>query len=144
MRLMKFSNIIVLVAVFIFSACEHEQGGMEPEQQLQPTLSSIQANIFTPRCAFTGCHVSGPDFLPSSMPLSNTTQSFNSLVDQDSEERPQLERVDPGDAESSYLIHKLEGRSDIVGDRMPSGGPFLSTEQIDIIKQWIDNGAQNN
>lgn len=135
-------KIVFLIMIFALVACEHQQGSMEPEQE--PTLTSIQTNIFTPRCAFTGCHVAGANFLPGSMPLASRPQSFASLVDQDSEERPQLKRVDPGDAENSYLIHKLEGRSGIIGDRMPAGGPFLTTEQIEIIKQWIDAGAQNN
>ena len=50
-----------------------------------------------------------------------------------------------GDAENSYLVHKLEGRADIVGQRMPrTSGPFLTEGQISIIRRWIDQGAQNN
>jgi hypothetical protein len=53
--------------------------------------------------------------------------------------------VVPGDAENSYLVHKLDGRSDIVGQRMPrTSGPFLTEGQISIIRRWIDQGAQNN
>ena len=140
---MRISIILFLFILVFVSACEHEQTGMDPDMGLQPTLSSIQANIFTPSCALTGCHVAGTDFLPGSMPLENSTQSFNSLVDEDSEERPELKRVDPGNSDDSYLVHKLEGRSNIIGDQMPLGGE-LSTEQIDVIKQWIDAGAENN
>ena len=50
----------------------------------------------------------------------------------------------PGDANGSYLIHKLEGRSDIVGSRMPLGGPFLAQADIDVIRTWIAQGAPNN
>jgi hypothetical protein len=35
----------------------------------------------------------------------------------------------------------LEGSADIVGARMPLGGPFLSQEQIDQVRSWIANGA---
>jgi hypothetical protein len=52
--------------------------------------------------------------------------------------------VAPGSAETSYLIHKLDGRSDIAGLRMPQGGPFLSTGDVQVIRTWIDQGAQNN
>jgi len=53
--------------------------------------------------------------------------------------------VIPGDADNSYIIHKLEGRSDIIGVRMPRGnGPYLSDGQILVIKRWIANGAPNN
>ena len=55
-----------------------------------------------------------------------------------------LNRVTPGNAENSYLIHKLDGRSGIVGDRMPTNGPFLTPAQIDVIEQWINDGARNN
>jgi hypothetical protein len=54
-------------------------------------------------------------------------------------------RVVAGDPESSYLIHKLEGRPGIVGMRMPRGtGPFLTDGQIRIIRRWIEVGAPNN
>jgi hypothetical protein len=54
-------------------------------------------------------------------------------------------RVIAGNASGSYLIQKLEGASDIVGLRMPRNGPpFLTTEQIALIRQWITNGAPNN
>ena len=43
------------------------------------------------------------------------------------------------------MVHKLEGRSDIVGQRMPrTAGPFLTEGQIRIIRRWIDQGAQND
>ena len=51
----------------------------------------------------------------------------------------------PGDPENSYLIHKLEGRSGIVGRQMPfSGPPFLTNGQILVIKRWIEQGAKND
>jgi hypothetical protein len=53
-------------------------------------------------------------------------------------------RVRPNDAAGSYIVHKLEGGPDIVGVRMPQGGPFLSVAQIDTVKSWIDAGALNN
>jgi hypothetical protein len=50
-----------------------------------------------------------------------------------------------GNASGSYLIQKLEGASDIVGLRMPRNGPpFLTAAQIDLIRQWINNGAPAN
>ncbi|MCG8605377.1 hypothetical protein MJD09_10300 [bacterium] len=120
----------------VFFACQHNLGPL----RLEPTLDSIQFNIFTPKCALSGCHVPG-GFGP--MPLRNTTESFDNLVDIDSDEKPNVKRVKPGDANGSYLIHKIEGRSDIVGDRMPQGGPFLSTVEIENIKIWINELETN-
>ena len=42
------------------------------------------------------------------------------------------------------MIKKLQGAADILFERMPLGGPFLSSEEINIIGTWISNGAQNN
>jgi hypothetical protein len=62
------------------------------------------------------------------------------LVGVASSEVPSLQRVQPGNAENSYLVHKIEGRA-AVGARMPLGGPPLSQANIDLIKQWIVAGA---
>jgi hypothetical protein len=109
---------------------------------IQPTLESIQNNVFTPICS--ACH-SGPTSgmesdLPSGMDLSDVTASFNSLVNVASLEVPALFRVDPGDPDNSYLIHKLEG-TQAVGAQMPDGGPFLPQDTIDVIRDWIQQGA---
>ena len=67
--------------------------------------------------------------------------SHNNLVNTASSQIPSLDRVVPGNAENSYLVMKIEGRSGIVGARMPFGGPFLSQGLIDQIRAWIDAGA---
>jgi hypothetical protein len=51
----------------------------------------------------------------------------------------------PGDPESSYLVHKVDGRRGIVGNRMPNDGPpFLTDGQIQILERWIEIGAPRN
>lgn len=104
---------------------------------LSATLSSIQSQIFTPRCV--GCH---GDVTNSGLDL-RASVAFANLVNTRSSQSSLL-RVTPGDPESSYLVHKLDGRSGIVGSRMPQGGPFLSTAELDAIKDWITAGALNN
>ena len=106
---------------------------------IQPTLESIQNNVFTPICS--GCH-SGPTsgVLPSGMDLTEVTASFNNLVSIASLEVPALRRVNPGDPANSYLIQKLEG-THAVGDQMPSGGPPLPQNTIDAMRDWIQQGA---
>jgi hypothetical protein len=68
-------------------------------------------------------------------------RGYSSLVNAPSANKPGAIRVIPGDPENSYLIHKLEGRSGIVGDRMPRVPPYLSENQILVIKRWIELGA---
>jgi len=108
---------------------------------LQPSLTSIQNNVFKPTCSVVGCH-SGPPGpnLPSGMDLSSVSASSNSLINISSVQEPSIFRVAAGDADSSYLIQKLEGTA-AQGTRMPQGGPFLDQATIDVIRFWIDSGA---
>ncbi len=99
-----------------------------------PTYTQVQA-IFNSRCVF--CHgVSGGLSLQSS-------GSFSNLVNVSSSQIPTLDRVEPGDPDNSYLVWKIEGRSGIVGARMPLGG-ILSPGDIDLIRDWIAAGANND
>ncbi len=105
---------------------------------IQPTLSSIQDNVFSPSCS--GCHTGSGDQLPGSMDLSDADASFDNLVDVPSVQEPMIDRVEPGDAQASYLIDKLEGTQS-VGERMPAFAAPLEQSTIDTIRQWIDSGA---
>lgn len=106
---------------------------------IQPTLMSIQETVFTPSCS--GCHTGNGDMLPASMDLADTAASYENLVEVASVQEPDLERVTPGDADASYLIHKLEGTAD-TGNQMPAFSEPLEQSTIDTIRQWIDEGAE--
>jgi hypothetical protein len=49
----------------------------------------------------------------------------------------------PGDAAASLIIQKLS-LTPPFGDRMPRGGAYLSDATIQIIRDWIDQGAPDN
>jgi hypothetical protein len=67
---------------------------------------------------------------------------YASMVNVPSRQQTHLLMINPGDPESSYLIHKLEGRTGIVGLQMPRNGPpFLTEGQIRVVKRWIEIGA---
>jgi len=51
--------------------------------------------------------------------------------------------IKPGDVANSYVIHKIEGASNICGSQMPLGGSF-SASNLAKLKAWICNGAKNN
>jgi hypothetical protein len=102
---------------------------------LTADFDSIQAHVFTPIC--TVCHA-GAD-APHGLRL-DVANSYNLLVSVPSVEVPSLFRVKPGDPDSSYVIQKLEGHA-AVGARMPFGGPYLSSDVIAVIRQWITAGA---
>lgn len=106
---------------------------------IQPTISSIQNEVFTPICS--RCHTGPPGpTLPAGMDLSSESASFDSLVNVASIQQPGVLRVAPGDPDNSYLIHKLEGTA-ATGSRMPQGGPFLEQATVASIRQWIGDGA---
>lgn len=134
-----WSCLFLLAAVFSVAGCEHADplsaGGLEP------TLSDIQANIFSTSCALSGCHLGSG--APLGLDLSEG-QAHGNLVNVQSQEVPSLLRVDPGDPDASYLVRKIEGGPDIVGERMPRGRAPLSSEQIGLIRQWIQDGAPDN
>jgi hypothetical protein len=104
---------------------------------LQATLSSIQTNIFTPKCVNAGCHPGGG----APMSLSNGV-SFAALVGVSSVafNRP---RVAPGNANNSVLYLKVIADNS-VGRGMPLVGAPLSRTETDSIAAWINRGAQNN
>jgi uncharacterized protein (TIGR03118 family) len=109
-----------------------------------PTLTQLQANIFTPKCS--GCH-DGSQPASGSLPGAQNLSAGNTwanVVNVASKEQPSLMRVKPGDPANSYLIQKLEGAASISGSRMPLGGPYLDQATIDQVKAWIAAGAQNN
>jgi mono/diheme cytochrome c family protein len=101
-------------------------------------LSSIQTQIFTPKCA--GCH--GNAVQQAGLNLASGS-SFSSLVNVKSSQTS-ITLVVPGNPNDSYLIQKLEGRSGISGDRMPQGGPFLTDAEVESITDWITAGALDN
>ncbi len=97
---------------------------------------SIQDHVFTPICS--PCHngAGAPQGL-----ILDAAHSYSLLVGVPSNEVPSLDRVKPGDPNSSYIILKLTGAPGIVGKQMPLDQAPLPQSTIDVIRQWITNGA---
>jgi hypothetical protein len=141
----------IALAAMTLAACDESLSTIAgPTPNLEPRFSNIQQFIFeasdpSGRAGCTQCHTdAGGRTPPTGMNLRHET-AYATLVNVPSTEKPGLMRVQPGDPENSYLVHKLEGRSDIVGQRMPrTSGPFLTEGQIRIIRRWIERGAPND
>jgi len=120
-----------------------------PTPELQPTFSSIQQLVFeatdsTGRAACTSCHTDQGRMPSAGLNLRHET-AYAALVGARSGQRSDLMRVAPGDPGNSYLVHKLEGHSQMTGQRMPrTGGPYLTEGQVMIIRRWIERGAPND
>ncbi len=146
---MRVSSIVFVIALgFTASACDEKLSDVAgPSPNLQPTFSSIQRDIFSAtdsagRAACTQCHSGATP--ASGLTLGGAT-TYNELVNVVSNRKPGAIRVIPGNPDDSYLVQKLEGRSDIVGQRMPrTGGPYLTAGQMSIIRRWIALGAKND
>jgi len=99
--------------------------------------------ILTANCALSGCHAGAS---PAQGMNLSSGQAYANIVGVPSIESSLL-RVKPSEPDSSYLVHKIQGTQGSVGGsggRMPLGGAALSQTQIDAIRQWITDGAQNN
>jgi len=108
-----------------------------PLTGLQPTLASIQDNVFTVTCAVPGCH--GGVGAQQGLRLDPGFSAGN-LINVPSPRDSNLIRVVPGDPDASFIIQKLDG-TQTLGVRMPDGGPYLTTATVNVIRQWIQNGA---
>src|SRR6266513_2592072 len=114
-------------------------GGMP----LVATLPSIQANVFSIYCV--RCHTGATaPFGLSLDPEFSAGNLINVVSPRDPDPmHPTLIRVVPGDPDASFLIQKLQGtQAPELGERMPDGGPYLLTPTINVIRQWIQDGAQ--
>jgi len=104
------------------------------------TLTEIQEAIFTPTCAVSGCHTGGS---PAAGQNLSEGQAFDNLVNVPSSQDDSLTRVIPGNPDDSLLVQKVEGTQPI-GQRMPLGGTPLSNAEIQMIRDWIEAGAEDN
>jgi len=111
--------------------------GSSSATPLEPTLASIQANVFSVSCAISGCHGGGTVQFGLSL---DPGLSAGNLINVASQQDPTLIRVVPGNPDGSFIIQKLEG-TQTVGRRMPDFSPPLPQATIDVIRQWIADGA---
>lgn len=135
-RLLYFFTIVLLVS------CEHDivepDNSMEQSQGVNQVMNPCDPNkvyfqndilpIFTSTCAYSGCHDAGT--ATKGVILTTYENVINSNV------------IDPFDPDDSELFERITDTD--VGDRMPLGKPPLNSTQIQKIRQWILDGAQNS
>lgn len=132
------------LVIFVAGGC---QGGVNPvgpptgrtisyAQEVQP--------IYDAHC--TSCHVAGglgSSFGGSTMRL-NAGESHASTVNQASSQRPDLLLIKPGDSAGSLLFLKVSSNTPPSGETMPIFGTKLTSTELSILRDWIDQGAPNN
>jgi len=102
---------------------------------VQSDFQEIQDTVFTPIC--TQCHIGAA--APHGLRL-DAVNSYALLVNVNSDEVPTLKRVNPGNPDQSYIVHKIEGTQSS-GGRMPLNQAKLPQDRIDLIRRWIAAGA---
>lgn len=125
--------------------CQDSDTSVAPA--LDPTLSNVKDVVFTPSCAFNGCHgaasqAAGLDLQSDGLAarlLGHTVKAATSLP-----------LVAPGDPEGSWLYQRVS-RCNAVNDNgstvanMPLNAPFLLNDgAVAMVREWIAQGAQDN
>jgi hypothetical protein len=115
------------------------RGQIGVSEIIDPTLTSVQNNVFTPACATSGCHKGK---VPSAGLDLTAGNAWAAIVNVGSVQVPTLLLVSPGDSANSYLMQKIQGTA-ASGGQMPVRGS-LTPAQVLSIQQWIDSGAPDN
>jgi len=146
----RFQLLGVVALAIVGVSCDEKLSSITgPTPDLQPTFSSIQQSIFNTsdssgRLACIGCHTDQGRNPAGGLVLLEG-RSYQQLVGRAVVGKAGETRVIAGDPVNSYLVRKLQGGPDIVGERMPrSNGPYLTEGQILVIRRWISEGAANN
>ncbi|MEX0719600.1 MAG: T9SS type A sorting domain-containing protein [Balneolaceae bacterium] len=115
-------HLLLLLSVFIFSpSLIHAQ--VDYDSEIQP--------IFSAKCI--SCHIGSG--------TNGVILSSYSAVMESVGEQYGTEVVVPGDAENSPLVDKISSDNPEYGVRMPQTGNYLSSNEIDLIVTWINEGA---
>lgn len=141
----RFSSMILAAVFFlalVLGSCGDSStgsnggnGGNGGGELQEPTFSNV-LNIFSSSCGGSDCHISSPQ---SGVQLNN----YENVMSSQGAQYGELV-VQKGDADGSPLVDKIESDNPEFGVRMTEGGPYLSDDEIDLIKEWINDGAENN
>lgn len=140
---------VLLLAAATYGCDEKLSDVTGPTPDLEPTFTSVQQQIFNTQDASGRqnciiCHTDQGRTPAGGLNLREGA-SYAALVGVASRGKPGATLVIPGDPENSYLVQKLEGAPGIVGERMPrTGGPYLTSGQMLVLRRWIQLGARND
>jgi hypothetical protein len=142
-RVVLAAALIALAGCADFSSPQDPTGGLPDVLIANPSLNTNIQPIFTARCAQGGCHT--PAVAQGGLVLT-TGQSYGHLVNVVSLTGNPVLRVQPGSHANSYLWMVIGTNASLHPNvpRMPLAAQPLTTNQIQNIANWIDQGANNN
>ncbi len=144
---MGFFRVRVAIGLFLLTgvACAGDGTGLDGDDGGDEiTLSGDVQPIFTGNCTFSGCHAGSSPAQGMSLV---DGQAFSNVVNVAARELPSMNRVTPNQPDNSYLVHKVQDTHVDVGgsgSQMPLNRSPLSQSDIDLIRAWIQAGAQSN
>ena len=140
MRLRRAAAALLMLA--LLPACggdDSSLGPTEPDEEngdREPvTLARLATEIFTPKCATSGCHAGAA---PAAA-LSLEADRLAEMIDAASNQEEGAKLIDPGNPDGSYILRKVKGTGG--GKQMPIGMDPLTPEEIQMIVDWVAAGA---
>jgi hypothetical protein len=113
---------------------------ISPPPQQVSFASQVQP-IFTANCTSAQCHDAN---MPQQGLNLTAGAAYAAIVGIAATECTSTKLVAPGQPDQSYLVFKLEGSGTcFTGSRMPKGAA-LTAAQIQLVRDWVANGAPNN
>lgn len=97
------------------------------------TFTQVYSQVIQANCS---CHVLGAS---GGLQMGSANTAYTNLVNVRSQGYSPSLRVAPADPVSSVLYGKITGTN--FGNQMPLGGPLLSSADVALIEQWINDGA---
>jgi len=137
-----FLFVPLLAFCALFAGCgEEKRLFTEPEGPPSElaTFTRVQREVFTPKCALSGCHL-GPASVSQEGLVLSEGASYDNIVMVRANQITSLFRVAPSDPANSYLVRKITPGSIIVGDKMPQTGELTDAERR-LVTDWVARGA---
>lgn len=122
-------RIVVLALAIVAPACGSSD----------VTIEEVQAEVFTPSCTFSRCHVGAT---PAGQ-LALDVDAKNQLVGVTSVQMPDTLRVAAGAPDSSYLLDKILGRNLADQTTLMPPSAALEPERIELVRDWIVTEGRN-
>ena len=137
-----FLLVPLLLSCALFAGCGEEKplftDPIDPPSELA-TFTRVQREVFTPKCALSGCHL-GPSSAAQEGLVLTEGASYDNIVMVRANQNTSLFRVAPFDAANSYLVRKITPGTIIVNDRMPQTGELTDAERR-LVTDWVARGA---
>ena len=138
----RFDPRRLLIWIGLVGCQNVDRSGSTEPQSRHLTAGISHAEIVQPiwdRNCTDGCHPGNESMLSL-----RTEFAWQSLVNIPAIETPLMDRVEPGEPDHSYLIHKIEDTHLEVGGMgfaMPSATERLTDDELAAIREWIEGGS---